>query len=164
MSLYAHTRLLPHCRCVPGSKERRTQRGGQRVAATFVCRRRVSQIREGLCFSASGNQTVPVYIFRGRPTLHHPHPTLIRLFRFLRRFPPLLPARLCILYLFFYLLYLFTVLQPSFGIPSSITFLGEGECFWIGFIMSPFYFYVGLGGVLGNCSLGSRSTFGSGEL
>lgn len=35
---------------------------------TFVCRRRVSQIRGGLCFSAGGNQTVPCTYFGSRRT------------------------------------------------------------------------------------------------
>lgn len=55
---------------------------------TFVCRWRVSQIREGLCFSATGNQTVPctycvaVTDFRRPP--HRPRlATLISFFRFL---------------------------------------------------------------------------------
>lgn len=55
---------------------------------TFVCRWRVSQIREGLCFSATGNQTVPctycvaVTDFR-RPPYRPRLATLISFFRFL---------------------------------------------------------------------------------
>lgn len=124
---------------------------------TFVCRWRVSQIREGLCFSATGNQTVPctycvaVTDFRRPP--HRPRlATLISFFRFLwsrrRASEDIFLSLIFFLVCFHFLFFFFNILLEV----ESLDCLGIGE----GFFSKQIERYGGMSIV---CSLSCYSLF-----